>query len=294
MKKQFGLKFSPSPPLRGRIHPDYQFEAFTRAISDSRGLLDSDATETLLAGRNRVGALPLPAPDAGGARDVVIKEYRTVGIDRLKSLFLPSKAAKAWRGSSYLALNGINTPLPIAYLEERKRGFLVRSFFFSDRIFGFEEIRCRLHSTPESDLTGLLRQLAHFISGCFDQGVLHRDLSDGNILVKEKDAGSFEFYMIDTNRIRIRRPIRRSIPNRLGPLKGSGAAVSSFSHMKNLIRLGIPPSYQRFFLSLFFETKSLKKRYWLWYKLNKAIYSGFIGFKKRLRLKKIAQKLKIQ
>ena len=275
MKKQYGLKLS-LPLFFGRIHSDYLFEAFTEAISDCRGLLDAASSgEILLMGRNRVGAVKMPVP-GGNEQEVVIKEYRTLGIDKLKSIFLPSKAVKAWKGSSLLSECGIKTPFPIAYLEKRKGIFLDQSFFLSARIHGFEEIRYRLKSSPVPDGDELLEQLAHFLSGCFEQGIVHRDLSDGNILVKKDSEGRFEFYMIDTNRIR------------------SKKTVGSFSRVKNLIRLGIPSRFQRFFLNQFFEPKPIKKRYWLWYKLNKNVYTGFFAFKKRLRLKKLAQKLKIQ
>ena len=64
--------------------------------------------------------------------------------------------------------------------------------------------------------------------------------------------------------------------------------------IKNLIRLGIPPDSQHFFLEQYLSPKQLKKHRWFWYKTNKMVYSWYIEFKKKLRLKQLARKLKIQ
>ena len=67
-----------------------------------------------------------------------------------------------------------------------------------------------------------------------------------------------------------------------------------FRGIKNLIRLGIPPHSQRFFLEQYLGSKQLKRYFWFWYKTNKMVYSLYIEIKKKLRLKQLARKLKIQ
>ena len=103
-------------------------------------------------------------------------------------------------------------------------------------------------------------------------------MEDGKIRdeVKKKKKGEFRFYLTDTNRIRIKRHI--------GLLRG----------VKNLIRLGVPMDSQDFFLKQYLSPKQLKKYLWLWYKMNKMTYSWYIKLKKRLKLKQLARKLKIQ
>lgn len=263
------------PPFRGRTQAGYNHPLFLEAISDCRQLLNGKSTEILLDGRNRVGKVNLPRKD-GRKADIVIKEFRSAGINRLKSLFLPGKAFKSWQGASALVERGIDTPPPVAYLEQRKGLFIAQSFFLAEKISGVEEIRFLFRNLPPSELRRLLTALSRRLSLCHKKGILHRDLSDGNILVREGQSGEFRFFLIDTNRIRIKK--------RLGLLK----------RIKNLIRLGVPAEHQRFFLEQYLGKSPVKRFLWFWYRMNKMAYSCYVELKKKLKLRKLSRKLKIQ
>ena len=171
---------------------------------------------------------------------------------------------------------GIDTPPPVAYLERKKGIFLNESFFLAERISGVEEIRFLFTRLLPAKLQKLMASLSQHLSLCHKKGILHHDLSDGNILVRREKSGEYRFYLIDTNRIRIKR--------RIGLLTG----------IKNLVRLGIPSELQRPFLDQYLGATPIKKFIWFWYKMNKMTYSNFIELKKKLRLRQLAQKLKIQ
>jgi len=179
------------------------------------------------------------------------------------------------------------------------------------RLAGPLEIRGLLRELRREKLEPLLAALADELARVHDRGLLHRDLSDGNILVEERAFGSpldrglnarasraetdpqakpgapaggesgepaFRFFFLDTNRIRARRRL--------------GAA----SRARNLVRLGVPPALQRFFLERYALARGrrLSFGFTLRYRLAKGMFSGWIGFKKKLRLKTLARKLKIQ
>ena len=274
LKKKYGVELA-VPSFRGRIEADYQNPEFIRAISDCHNVLNKSSTEILHEGRNRIGVIRISGGDRE-AEEIVVKEFRTRGINKIKSIVLPSKAYKAWRGSNQLKKCSIQTPVPVAFLEKKRGLFLEQSFFLSGMVRNIEEIRHLFPSLSGDELSLLLKELARFLLYSHQQGVLHRDLSDGNILVNKDEQGKYVFYLIDTNRIRKKKRI-----NALG-------------RVKNLIRLGVPPASQREFLREYLGKERLNNLFWFWYKLNKKAYSGFIGLKKRLRLKKIAEKLKIQ
>lgn len=261
--------------FRGWIHPSYNHPSFIEAISDCHRLLSLPQCQILLERRNRVGIVPLKLRDEKKA-EVVIKEFKTQGIDKIKSLFLPSKALRAWKGATALVEEGIYTPFPIAYLERRKKGFLDESFYLAEKLSGAEEIRHLFLNYSSEKLRPLLKSLAHHLSHCHRKSVLHRDLSDGNILVRMENDRKFRFYFIDTNRIRF--------PNKLSLLR----------RIKNLIRLGIPPHFQHFFLEQYLGSSRFSRFLWFWYRANKIIYTWFIALKRKLRLRQLAQKLKIQ
>lgn len=274
MKKEFGLSLF-LPPVRGRIKASYNHPYFLKAISDCHRLIDEQKTKILLEGRNLVAVVSLPRAD-GTMADIVIKEFRSIGVNRLKNVFLPGKAFKSWQGACALVERDIETPPPVAYLEKRKGLRLEQSFFLAERIKGFQEIRFLFRQLPSLELRQLLAALSQYLSFCHKQGILHHDLSDGNILVGKDERGEFRFYLVDTNRIKVK--------HRIGLLE----------KVKSLIRLGIPPEFQRFFLEQYLGTGRVKGFLWLWYKINKMAYTQFVELKKKLKLRKLSRKLKIQ
>jgi len=274
LKREFGLPLV-LPPFKGRVHPKYNCPEFLKAISDCQALFNEPSCCILLEGRNRVASVQISVGE-NKSKKIVIKEFRTRGINVLKSLFLASKAEKAWRGSMELIRRELATPYPAAYLEKRKGQMLDQSFFLSEWIEDVKEIRPLFCQLPHEELKELLIALAAYLFISHQKGILHRDLSDGNVLVKKNQAGEYVFYLVDTNRIKMKQKI------------------SPLSRMKNLIRFGVPSSYQRFFLEQYWGVQPVPGFLWFWYKINKNTYTMYIKTKKMLRLKQIARKLKIQ
>lgn len=272
--KEFGQSLSLGS-YKGRIRPKYNHPSFIRAVTDLEQLLESPSCQIIHQGRNRIGTLFLPQKD-GKKAEVAIKEFHSRGINRMKSVFLQGKARKAWDGANTLLERGIGTPFPVAYMEKRKNFVLDRSYYLSEKIGGIEEIRSLFRSLPSEGLQNLLSSLASFLLSCHQKGILHRDLSDGNILVEKKNENKHNFYLIDTNRIRIKR------------------RINLLQRIKNLIRLGIPDDAQSIFLSQYLGAPRVKKPFWLWYKTNKRTYSAYVALKKKLRLRQLSQKLRIQ
>jgi len=154
----------------------------------------------LLDARNRVGAVDVKLN--GHVSRVVVKSFRIKGINRLKSIVFPSKAQKAWFGSHILRKNSISTPYPIAFFEKRKGCVVRESYFLSEWAEGTLEVRALFKSLKGKDMEKLLKDLAGFLSFIRIKGLLHRDLSDGNVLVRGSREEGFQFFLIDTNRVR--------------------------------------------------------------------------------------------
>jgi serine/threonine protein kinase len=273
-KSLFGEPFSIAS-FKGWIHPYYNHPHLVQSLRDCHSLFEQPGSKILMDKRNRIGVVRLPFQD-GQRIEVVIKEFEPHGIDKLKSYFLPSKAFKAWCGAASLVARQIETPCPIAYLEQKKKGFLHQSFFLAEEISGVEEIRSLFRGLPPLELRNLLASLARHLLNCHQKGILHRDLSDGNVLVKKDQHGDYIFYLVDTNRIRER--------NKIGLLK----------RVKNLVRLGIPPADQDFFLEQYLVNSLHKKLPKLWYRWNKKAFASYIGLKKKLRLRQLSRILRIQ
>ena len=261
--------------FRGSIRPQYRDPLFLEALASPDRLMQSGDAEVLFRGRNTVVVLQASL-SPGETKEIVIKKFSSRGLSRLKTLFLPSKAARAWRGAMSLVERGIDTPPPIAFLERKKRGLVEECYILTARLVGFEEIRGHFIRPQPGEMEALLPALAGRLAGLHAAGILHRDLSDGNILIRRDEGSGYRFSFLDTNRIRVRKKL--SLPRRV----------------KNLIRLGIPGEHQRFFLERYFGESGLKRLPWLWYRMNKSVFSGYLRLKKFLRLKELARRLKVQ
>jgi serine/threonine protein kinase len=158
----------------------------------------------------------------------------------------------------------------MAYLERRSRGFVVEGFYLSACLPDAVEIRSLLRELPPDDLGRLLAGLAKFLVFCHNEGILHRDLSDGNI--SSLAPGPPTTWLIDTNRIRVRRS-------------------SVLVRLRNIVRLSPPPTgpfHRRL------GDRRASRALLLWYRANKAWYSGVIAFKRKLGLRRLAERLGIQ
>ncbi len=131
-------------------------------------------------------------------------------------------------------------------------------------------------TSKETTCAGCSPVLARELRAAHDAGLLHRDLSDGNILVERGPDGSFRLHFLDTNRVRSRR--------RLG-----GRARA-----KNLIRLGIPQDRRREFLSLYAGGGGPEPSFIRRYERSKAAFERWLRFKKKARLRQWARRLKLQ
>jgi len=135
--------------------------------------------------------------------DVIVKRYKIPHIiNRIAyTYFRPSKAKRAYEYALKLLQLGVNTPSPIAYIEQYKGGLLTRSYFFSIYEKEYSVIRELMAGTQKDDL--LAKNLAYYIADLHQKGVLHLDMSPGNILYK-KDKNHIQFTLIDINRMQFR------------------------------------------------------------------------------------------
>lgn len=257
---------------RGEINSRYDCSELREALQQIKERMAS--AQVLLATRNRVVALKLPSSQ-GKMMEVVVKEFGTRGLAKIRDCWRGSKARISFYRALALIKNQIKTPEPIAYLETTSCRSKERDYFLAARITQAEEVRSLFKKLLPEQLDFLLLELAPFIRQMHDRGFLHRDLSDGNILAKNIAPNCWEFFLLDPNRIKI----KRKIP--------------TYSRIKNLIRLGIPASKRKFFLETYFHGQ-LPLFGWFWYLGAKGCFNFWLKIKKWLRLRALARKLRIQ
>jgi serine/threonine protein kinase len=131
--------------------------------------------------------------------DLVVKSFKIPNI--LKSIIYTFfKSSKAKRSYEYSLKIENFTPKPIGYIEYYRWHLLYDSYFISERFDYDFTIREPLIDKSFEDREEIFKQFARFTYELHKNGVLHKDYSPGNILVKMDDKG-YLFKIVDLNRM---------------------------------------------------------------------------------------------
>jgi len=132
--------------------------------------------------------------------NIVVKKFRKpIFINRfIYSYFRPTKAKRAYEYALKLLSMGVESPAPIAFIEQYKFGLFGHGYFVSIFEKEFDNIRDLMEGTQKDE--SLLKELAVFIADIHSKGILHLDMSPGNILYKKTEGGTV-FSLVDINRM---------------------------------------------------------------------------------------------
>lgn len=109
------------------------------------------------------------------------------------------KGLRAYRYPAKLLNNGIETPEPIAYIEERQHGILGYSYFVSVQC-SYTHTMYEVADAKEGSYERLASALAKYVAHMHDKGMMHLDFSPGNILWEEIND-DYYFSVVDINRM---------------------------------------------------------------------------------------------
>lgn len=118
------------------------------------------------------------------------------------SLIRPSKARRSFEYAQYLLKNGILTPEPLAYIEEKSGAGLGESYYICRHIdydFTFREL---IHNPLFPNRKAILEQFTEFTYKMHEAHINFLDHSPGNTLIVDKGDGNYDFYLIDLNRMK--------------------------------------------------------------------------------------------
>lgn len=114
-----------------------------------------------------------------------------------------SKGLRAFLYPARLMERGIDTPEPIAYIEQRHCGLIGLSYFISVQST-LGHTLYELSDAREGTYEDIAEALGRFTAMMHDREVLHLDYSPGNILW-DKDEQGYHFAVVDINRMRFRK-----------------------------------------------------------------------------------------
>ena len=155
--------------------------------------------------------LPADAVDVYVGRNRVVKTERKGRLINIKAFKIPhivnrlvygnlrgSKARRSFEHALRLRNLGFNTPEPLGYVELRHGPLFGRSYYLSQHIEGFREMRS---FGAEERLGELAEQLGALIARLHDAGIWVKDFSRGNLLRRRDDKGRYTFFLVDINRM---------------------------------------------------------------------------------------------
>jgi len=109
------------------------------------------------------------------------------------------KGERAFEYPSRLLIEGIETPITMAYIEHRNMGLLRESYLISEKC-PYSHCLYELGDAPRGTYENLALALAQMTARMHEAGILHQDFSPGNILW-EKLADGYHFSLVDINRM---------------------------------------------------------------------------------------------
>jgi len=196
--------------VRWTVREGYESVADKMNLNDF--LSDLNGKRYNLVKKNRVrSVITMPVSDVS-VNGIYIKYFKRDGFrDYVKYLFVPTRAMTEWKVGNALLSRNINTALPLAISEGKKRLYLI-----TEAVTNSEDVMDYCQTTYEGCLTAeeesekkrLLNKLAGFIREIHDKGVCHYDLHAGNILIKFRNSQSHsihdcDLYLMDLHRVRI-------------------------------------------------------------------------------------------
>lgn len=167
-------------------HIDEHFEREGREIFRDRNVVRTLQVDGLTLCVKRYGQLPLRSR-------LAVKTFKA------------SKGKKAYYKPLSLRERGFESPEPIAFVKYPTGWTKTTTYFVclhSDYRYSLAEVMV----LSDKEREAVVCQFARFAARLHEQGFLHRDFSAGNILFDQID-GRYHFALIDTNSLRIGRPV---------------------------------------------------------------------------------------
>jgi len=245
-----------------RIAPEWDRPA-TRSWCESLESLAASARPEAVIYRKR--NLIFRADVAGV--EIAVKRFPTTKpAQRLIYRWRTTKAVRAFDHATRLLALGFGTPAPLAAVEVRRGGWPVASYFCSSFIAAFTEARA-LRAPDAPDRARLLMLIGELVGRMHEAGVLHRDLTSGNILLlPDPDSpNGVAFQLVDVNRMRFGRVgTRAGIANLVQlRLDDVGEVLEGYCRVRGLDVASLRRYYRaRLALRAFHQTLKERTRPW--------------------------------
>jgi len=174
-----------------------QFQSFEPTLNQYIENFNTSGTIFVDGERNKIKLFEL------GNITINIKSFKVPNvINRIAyQFFRKSKAKRSFEFANRLLENGIGTPQPIAYFEQLTSFGFGNSYYISEHLEVDLTFRELVEIPDYPDWENILRQFVQFSFRLHEKGIEFLDHSPGNTLIKKRENGLYEFYLVDLNRM---------------------------------------------------------------------------------------------
>lgn len=132
-----------------------------------------------------------------------IKKFKTPNVFQafVYQFLRKSKAKRSYAYGSKLIDFEIKTPFPVGYSETFSVG-LKESYYISEQVDFDFDFRDLIHKPKYPNREEILKQFTAFCFQLHENNINFLDHSPGNTFVKDRGEGTYDFYLIDLNRMR--------------------------------------------------------------------------------------------
>ncbi|WP_313581389.1 lipopolysaccharide kinase InaA family protein [Chishuiella sp.] len=134
---------------------------------------------------------------------VTIKSFKIPNIINkfIYKFFRQSKAERSFEYANKLVNLGFLTPLPVAYIEETTTIQFLKSYYLCELVEADLTYRELVEIADYPNKIEILKQFTQFTYQLHEAGIEFLDHSPGNTLIKKVGENSYDFYLVDLNRM---------------------------------------------------------------------------------------------
>ncbi len=205
------------------VHPDFLDLLKQHDLNGFSALYDLTEGEIFKKNRYR-SVVRIYLKEAGGKSHILhLKRHHPPLSMRLKSILTGLKirdgAENEWDKILRLEEIGIRTMTPVAFGFSRKWGLPYRSLTLTEHLYGADKLeeylpgrfgKGRLSPEDLACKRRIIIETARWARRFHDAGFHHQDFYLGHIFIRPDDGGNFTLHLIDLQRVREYRKLRKS------------------------------------------------------------------------------------
>jgi tRNA A-37 threonylcarbamoyl transferase component Bud32 len=185
----------------GFIHEKYDRSGFRRMMGQLQEMLKSRKISIFKEREDRIYGII--APDVyGGTQPLFLKldvYTRKIRIKKwVNNYVMKSRAEKSWKAAWELIRIGLQTPMPVAFLEKRRWGGLYEALSLTEYLEGALPLQKLWdQGIPSDERKSLSSLIASRVAYLHQSGLVHGDLKPSNLLIRKERDGGYDVYFTD-------------------------------------------------------------------------------------------------